>query len=128
MIMGNRSGTNGPFFDNLRKLSCVIVSIDYRLAPETRLPGIIEDVQDAWRWVREHGGQQGIDSDRLAVTGASAGGYHQGEDTQPRCTSRCWLMLPAFYLDTGWLLIFSSRRASSIVSGGVAGANRSDKA
>ncbi|MGA8149709.1 MAG: alpha/beta hydrolase [Terriglobales bacterium] len=54
----------------------VIVSIDYRLAPETKLPAIIEDVQDAYRWVREQGpGLFRVDPERVAVAGLSAGGY-----------------------------------------------------
>ncbi len=54
----------------------VVVSIDYRLAPETKLPAIVEDLQDAYRWVREQGpGLFHIDSARVAVAGLSAGGY-----------------------------------------------------
>jgi endo-1,4-beta-xylanase len=53
-----------------------LVCIDYRLAPETKLPGIIEDLQDACRWIREKGPALfGADPDRLAVIGYSAGGY-----------------------------------------------------
>src|SRR5215510_7368644 len=40
----------------------VVISIDHRLAPETKLPAIVEDVQYAWRWVLERGPKQfGID-------------------------------------------------------------------
>lgn len=54
----------------------VVVSIDYRLAPETKLPAIIEDLQDAYRWLHEQGpGLFRIDRDRIAVAGQSAGGY-----------------------------------------------------
>jgi acetyl esterase/lipase len=53
-----------------------VVSIDYRLAPETKLPAIIEDVKDAFRWVREVGPTNlSIDASRLAAVGHSAGGY-----------------------------------------------------
>lgn len=53
-----------------------VVSIDYRLAPETKLPSIVEDVEDAFRWVRERGPELfGADPDRIAVAGTSAGGY-----------------------------------------------------
>lgn len=53
-----------------------LVAIDYRLAPETKLPAIIEDLQDAWRWVRETGPDLfGADPDRIAVVGHSAGAY-----------------------------------------------------
>ena len=54
----------------------VVVSIDYRLAPETKLPAIIEDLHDAYRWVREQGpGLFRIDAEKMAVAGQSAGGY-----------------------------------------------------
>jgi len=55
---------------------CVIVSIDYRLAPETKLPEIIADLEDAFRWVREKGpGLFSADPARIVVAGSSAGGY-----------------------------------------------------
>jgi acetyl esterase/lipase len=52
-----------------------VISIDYRLAPETKLPGIIEDVQDAFRWIAASGEKLRIEPDRLVVCGGSAGGY-----------------------------------------------------
>ena len=52
-----------------------LVSLDYRLAPEVKLPAIIEDIQDAFRWVRLQGPRLHIDPDRLVVSGGSAGGY-----------------------------------------------------
>jgi acetyl esterase/lipase len=59
-------------FDN----GYVLISIDYRLAPETKLPAIIEDVEDAFRWLRSEGKKLfRIDPDRIAVAGGSAGGY-----------------------------------------------------
>ncbi|MHB0878378.1 MAG: alpha/beta hydrolase [Anaerolineae bacterium] len=49
---------------------------DYRLAPESKLPAIVEDLADAWRWVREEGPSLcGIDRERVGVVGHSAGGY-----------------------------------------------------
>jgi acetyl esterase/lipase len=55
---------------------CAIVSIDYRLAPETKLPEILQDVVDAHAWVREHGPALfGADPGRMATMGGSAGGY-----------------------------------------------------
>jgi acetyl esterase/lipase len=53
-----------------------VVSIDYRLAPETKLPAILEDVRDAYHWVIRQGPELfNVDPDRLAVVGHSAGGY-----------------------------------------------------
>lgn len=53
-----------------------VVSIDYRLAPETKIDFIVEDVQDAIKWVSSEGKfEHGLNPDRLAVIGNSAGGY-----------------------------------------------------
>ncbi len=53
-----------------------VVSIDYRLAPETKLPEIVTDVEDAYNWIRTEGPELfGADPDRIAVVGHSAGGY-----------------------------------------------------
>lgn len=52
------------------------VSIDYRLAPETKLPEIIDDVREAFRWVRERLPLEcSVDTERVGVIGGSAGGY-----------------------------------------------------
>ena len=56
LILGNRKGSVRPFHAGLLDQGYVIVSIDYRLAPETKLPAIIEDVQDAWKWMHERPG------------------------------------------------------------------------
>ena len=61
-----------PFMDS----GYWVVSIDYRLAPETKLPSIIGDVRDALDWVRGEGCRAfGYDAGKMAVAGGSAGGY-----------------------------------------------------
>lgn len=55
-------------------LDCLIVSVDYRLAPETRYPGAIEDCYAALSWMWNQRGQRGIDDLRIGVMGESAGG------------------------------------------------------
>ncbi len=76
LIMGNRNGVPDWLLEACRKNKYVLVSIDYRLAPETQLPLIIEDLEDAFRWVYNEGPKLfHADPGRIAVVGASAGGY-----------------------------------------------------
>ena len=76
LIMGHREGVNIRVRQAMLEAGYCIVSIDYRLAPETQLPAIIEDVEDALTWIREHGPELfHADPTRIAVMGGSAGGY-----------------------------------------------------
>lgn len=77
LIFGSRSLSPRPtLVDALLQRDFVVVSIDHRLAPETKLPGIVEDVQDAWRWIRDHGSSSfGIDPGRVGMAGGSSGAY-----------------------------------------------------
>jgi acetyl esterase/lipase len=88
LIMGSRRGVPKRVNTMLLKAGYVVVSIDYRLAPESKLPLIIEDVEDSFRWIRDEGAEQFHgDAGKIAVMGGSAGGYLTlvtGYRVQPR--------------------------------------------
>jgi acetyl esterase/lipase len=58
------------------ELGVPIVSVDYRLAPETTWQGSLEDNYSALLWMAANARDIGIDPARIAVTGESAGGGH----------------------------------------------------
>lgn len=55
-------------------LNCVIVSVDYRLAPETPFPGAIEDCYSGLAWTHAHAAELNLDAGRIGAMGESAGG------------------------------------------------------
>jgi acetyl esterase/lipase len=76
LIMGDRHGIDRTLRDELVNAGFALVSIDYRLAPETKLTGILDDVRDAFAWIRSEGPTAfGARTDRIVVLGGSAGGY-----------------------------------------------------
>lgn len=104
LIMGHRSGIRPWQLARYLDAGYAVVSIDYRLAPESKLPDILSDVEDAWTWVQREGALHGIDIRRIAAVGHSAGGYlalTTGYRCQPRPRA-----LVAFYgygeLAAGW--------------------------
>jgi acetyl esterase/lipase len=76
LIFGSRKKSpESPLVRTLLEAGFSLVSIDYRLAPETKLPGILQDVRDAFHWIRANAERLGVDPDRSVVCGGSAGGY-----------------------------------------------------
>lgn len=75
LIMGHREQVSN-LKDDFLKAGFLVVSIDYRLAPETKMPDIVQDVEDSFHWIRTQGPKLfHADPDRIAVWGGSAGGY-----------------------------------------------------
>lgn len=73
-VMGS-AYMNEPFCKRLAlDTDTVVVSVEYRLAPQTRFPGGLEDCYAALLWMKNNAVELGVDADRLAITGESAGG------------------------------------------------------
>jgi acetyl esterase/lipase len=74
MILGdNRSGIV-EIVETASRYQAVVISVEYRLAPETRHPGPIEDVYAGLVWTAKNAAELGIDPDRIVIAGGSAGG------------------------------------------------------
>jgi acetyl esterase len=73
-VVGDLDTHDGTCRQHAVGASAVVVSVDYRLAPEHPYPAAIDDAWAATQWVAEHGNEIDADAGRLAVAGDSAGG------------------------------------------------------
>jgi acetyl esterase/lipase len=74
MVMGDRFSQIDIPLEWLDELGAVVVSVEYRLAPEATGTTPVDDCHRGLLWVAEHATELGIDPDRIVVAGASAGG------------------------------------------------------
>jgi acetyl esterase/lipase len=74
MIMGDRFSQIDIPLEWLAEFGAVVISVDYRLAPEVSGTTLVEDCYQGLSWVAEHAGELGIDPARIVVAGTSAGG------------------------------------------------------
>ncbi len=75
MIFGsNRTGGLLGVLDHAERLKLAVVSVEYRLAPETPHPGPVEDCYAGLCWTVAHAAELGVDPARVIVSGVSAGG------------------------------------------------------
>lgn len=75
-IGGNVLGTIASLQELAANLDCAIATVDYRLAPETTYAGSVEDNYAVLHWLHRNAAEVGIDPNRIAVMGESAGGGH----------------------------------------------------
>jgi len=73
-VIGSLEGADATCRVLANRSRCVVISVGYRLAPETKFPGAVEDAYAAVRWVAQNADDLRVDPARIAVGGSSAGG------------------------------------------------------
>jgi acetyl esterase len=72
-VTGNLDTDHSLCVELAHSVDCVVVSVDYRLAPEHPCPAALDDVHSAFEYAMAHAGQLNADRDRIAVVGKDAG-------------------------------------------------------
>ena len=73
-VIGDLTTADGQSREICRNAQAIVISVDYRLAPENKYPAAVDDCYSALEWVHENAASIGGDSSRIAVVGDSAGG------------------------------------------------------
>jgi len=105
-VFGNRdAGLQSALRDRLLKDKCIIVSADYRLAPETKIEQIFKDAEDVYNWTNKEGPQLfNADTNKIIIMGTSAGGQlslHLGLKS-PRPKAVVLISSPGDYSAFNW--------------------------
>jgi alpha-L-fucosidase 2 len=82
---GDKVTSLSPLFEPLARAEFGWFSIDYRLAPYVQIPGELEDLRTAIRYVRAHSAQFHVDPNRIAILGESSGGHLVAQVASERC-------------------------------------------
>ena len=72
-VVGTPEMNESRHLSMVEALGIVVVSVDYRLAPEHRHPAALQDCHAVLRWLAHEGGSIGVDPQRIAIGGESAG-------------------------------------------------------
>ena len=73
-VTGSLDTHDSPLRATANRCECIVVSVEYRLAPENPYPAAPEDAYSATKWIEDHATEIGGDPSRLAVGGDGAGG------------------------------------------------------
>jgi acetyl esterase/lipase len=73
-VMGDIEQDDRLMKQLVKRVGCVAVSVDYRLAPEHPFPAPVEDCYAGLKWLFSHAGELGVEPSRIAIGGASGGG------------------------------------------------------
>ena len=74
MVQGDKRSGVPALLGLAEEVGAAVVSVEYRLAPETPHPGPVEDCYAGLVWTADHAGELGLDPERIIVAGGSAGG------------------------------------------------------
>jgi acetyl esterase len=106
-VMGSASSIDGLNWQLAEEMGAVVVTVDYRLAPETPFPGSVEDCYVGFRWLLANAVSMDADPDRIVVMGDSAGGGLAAaltlwaRDRNDLCPAALMLVYPALDHRTG---------------------------
>ena len=100
LIIGGAAQDDRFCGSTARELGIVVLSVEYRLAPEHPYPAALDDCYAGWVWLQEHAAELGVDPARVVIGGQSAGGGLAAALVQRLCDAQSprplaqWLFCP----------------------------------